>query len=246
MHAHNVICPNCGEEVCLDLCVTKKKVFYWYKTCEKCGGNFTKISPHVNVFICLYFIALFILALISICIILIKHLNIYNQISSCLIFFLIISGFIGLVFNFINSLMYKRLFKKTCNGFLPLIEDKEQKKIISYLCENKLSDEEKKRLYIDVLKNNIIVILTYLNLIAIINKISKTELEEIQVYNTYKIIYNELETNVILTDYVVDEKRLMLSFKTYNKQIEFKSDNSYVLSTLDNKMISNITISIIK
>ena len=81
------------------------------------------------------------------------------------------AAILGVAVYLIQQIRYAEILNKSTNGFLVIIENKNQDGIIKYACEDTLSEAELKLRYDTIKKENIIVLLPHYNVKVRLNDI---------------------------------------------------------------------------
>lgn len=229
-----IICPNCGRKVICRQCLTRKKLFFCYKICSNCGCNFTKISSYTRFHIIVYFIVLFILGIGDLLISVLSEKSVH--ISFIIMFS---AAILGVAVYLIQQIRYAEILNKSTNGFLVIIENKNQDGIIKYACEDTLSEAELKLRYDTIKKENIIVLLPHYNVKVSLN--DKHNFGELKVNHFYKLTVNKAEYFCILTD-IKEEGDFVLYLKFFDTGEKFKNENEYDLLTIDDALIGKVQV----
>lgn len=242
--SESIVCPNCGKTINKDECKTTVKLFYAYKTCCNCGIKFTKLHKGVKIFVYSYLVTLSALMIFALGIIAIYHYDKLTQGSTSVTVFMFcisILGVTGIIMNIFSYFLSKKAVEQSDNGFLPIVEDKSQAKLISFVNEKTFSDGEKSSLnYFPIAKENAVVLLPYPNISMKIHLNKNTCLDKLQLYDIYKIINNGFSEFVILTDYMVGDE-VILYLKKFDDN-EMTDNEMYDFVTLNNEPIGNVTV----
>jgi len=237
--SEKIVCPNCGELVNKDDCKTKFKLFYAYKICSNCGLKFTKLTKIIKLFVYSYLFILLALMIMAMCIIIIYNYDKLTKESTPVDFLMCtiaILGIVGIIMNILSYIISKKEIEHSYNGFLPIIEDKRQAKLISFVNEKSFSNEERNNLgHLPIIKENAIILLPCPNIVMKICLNENIRLNKLLLYNIYKIIHNDISKFVILTDYKVDED-IILYLKKFDEH-EVTSKAVYDFVTLNNERI---------
>jgi len=212
----------------------RKKIFFCYKICSNCGCNFTKIPNHTRFHIIVYFIVLFILGIGDLLISVLSEKSVH--ISFIIMFS---AAILGVAVYLIQQMRYAEILNKSTNGFLVIIENKNQDGIIKYAREDTLSEAELKLRYDTIKKENIIVLLPHYNIKVRLN--DKHNFGELKVNHFYKLAVNKAEYFCILTD-IKEEGDLILYLKFFDTGEKIKSENEYDLLTIDDELIGKAQV----
>lgn len=231
-----IICPNCGKKINNDDLKTIYKLFYAYKVCNECGLKFTKIHARTNVFVALFYIIIYFICIIYLILIGLYYYNkILNESTSIIfIYLLVILTVLGIVLNIVNHILCKKSLEKSDNGFLPIIENKNQKNKIQFVNEKKF--KEKNNCYLSAKKAIVLLPSSNLSITVLMDK--KAELAKLHMYNAYKLIHKDFMEYVILADYIIDGENIILHIKRFEEcQVLTSINEKYSLLTIDDDLI---------
>jgi hypothetical protein len=227
-----IICPNCGKKVICKQCLTRKKLFFCYKICSNCGCNFTKLIDHTKFHTIIYFIVLFLLGigdlLISVLSEKLVHMSFIIMFSAAIL---------GFTVYLIQQRRYVENLNKSTNGFLVIIENKSQDRIIKYAREDTLSEAELRLKFDTIEKNNIIVLLPHYNVKMLLNY--KINFCKLKINHFYKLTVNKAECFCVLTD-IKEENDFILYLKFFDTGEKVNNQNEYDLLTIDDEIIGKV------
>lgn len=239
-----IVCPNCGKLVIKDDCITTYKLFYAYKTCCNCGRKFTKLNKGIKIFIYLYLFVLLAIMITCLCIITVYKYDELTQNETPVNIFMYLNFIfcmIGIINYSFSHVLSKKNIEHSDNGFLPIIEDKNQTKLISFVNEKTYTRNEIEKVgYLSIVKENAIVLLPCHNIIMKVSLNEEVLIDKLQLYFAYKIAINGFDKFIILTDYKVDNNNVILYFKKFD---EYEVTNEiYDLFTINNELVCKIRL----
>lgn len=163
-----------------------------------------------------------------------------RKMSYVLFLIMFLGAALGIMVNVIQQRINKRALNNPTNSFLPIIENKSKDKILKYAYENELSESEKKLKYVLIENNNIKVLLPCPNVYMMLK--TKININELKTNYTYKMLVSKSEVFVVLSDLRINEDKLILYFKLFEKKALFEKENDYSLLTLNDEMIGNVRL----
>lgn len=245
-----IICPNCGKKININTTKVVTADFFRYMICPECNGKFTKIPDSSRFYIKMHKISIYMLRIL---IIILTIISIYNSVNNDksnlnytifqgIMLILVLILFIAVIMSLaINDHNCKRIIYKSRNGYLPIENSTDPKKVIDYIDEDLFCKTRKNKIGLDnsVIKNALIL-LPKANIIMTIPMISN--IKALQIHDMYILLSDKRRYYAILADYGIDVNHITLYFKTMGKIPETDCCEQLDIITIENEMIAKAQV----